>query len=297
MSPFRLSLTPGTTLAIIFLSFAPISGFSMSFKSCKLEAKTPLENTYCDILEKGDSHSLPGFFDFRRNSEQTQRLLLTTPARRAGVALPAQTLRKPTFSNSAKTEAPKASAPSYGNDRELRGTNSNSDSSRDSDIGNTENGGLSLSGCELNADKISCPQISYFLTINIPLRRLDMRALSDDNTLFFREKSDGESALQYLSSLYPYYVEKMLLIGLGDSTLSFTKFNAIYQESLKQEENFTQRFSSMYELLKKERQSMAIKRRYRNNFPENLSQCMQLSSKLIACDNIEQNWIYHSANP
>ena len=149
-----------------------------------------------------------------------------------------------------------------------------------------------LSACTLADDKISCPQGNYFLTINIPLRRLDPRVLSDQNMFVFRPKYENENELQYLSNIYPYYLEKMLLIGLGDSTISFTKFNAIYQDANKQGENFRQRFSQMYEMLKQERQSMATKKRYRENYPESMAQCMRVSNEIISCDNIDQNWVY-----
>jgi hypothetical protein len=50
----------------------------------------------------------------------------------------------------------------------------------------------------------------------------------------------------------------------------------------------------MYELLKKEKQTNAVKSRYNNLFPDSLEQCMELSQKIIVCDNIKQNWIYKS---
>ncbi len=286
MRHFRFSVV---FLPLVILILASNS-YGISYKDCVLEAKAPLEKSYCEILKKNPSITLPPFHSFRRNPENTQRLLLTSPARKSGVTLPEdngtsnsefKANTKPNFTNSGAS----ASTPTLSPKKTPSATKKNQTADENKTL-------HQLSSCSLTEDKISCPQGNYFLAINIPLRRLDGRVLSDQNMFVFRPKYENETQLQYLSNIYPYYLDKMLLIGLGDSTMSFTKFNAIYNDAEKQNENFRERFSQMYEMLKKERQSMATKKRYRENFPESMAQCMRVSDEIISCDNVEQNWVY-----
>lgn len=285
MRHFRFSMVLLPLIILILTS----NTYGISYKECIFEAKAPLELTYCEILKKNPSITLPPFHSFRRNPENTQRLLLTSPAKKAGVTLPED-------SSASKSDFKANAKPSFTNDGASNAGQTALSKRKPSSIQKSEPSQAEqkhhLSSCSLAEEKISCPEGNYFLAINIPLRRLDPRVLSDQNMFVFRSKYENETQLQYLSNIYPYYLEKMLLIGLGDSTLSFTKFNAIYTNAEKQNENFRQRFSQMYEMLKKERQSMATKKRYRENFPESMTQCMRVSDEIVSCDNIDQNWVY-----
>ncbi|MFL0805609.1 MAG: hypothetical protein K6L81_17985 [Agarilytica sp.] len=284
-----------TTLSISTTSIA------ISVKQCDVEAATALEETYCAVLKKGHGQSLPDFFSFRRNPNHMQRLILKSAASRAGVELPAKETRANSFAESlrpeitsdnkgGKTEVAQRSAKQSNSAEDKRqGLSPSADT-----LAPTKEKYLkeSLDNCSIAKEQIACGHQRYFLAINVPIKHLNKNALSADNRLLFRTKSQNETLLQYLSHLYPEYIQKMLHIGLGDSTVSFTKFHAIYESSLAQNENFVDRFEEMYELLKKERQTMATKQRYRENYPDNINNCMQLTSGLITCDNVEQNWVY-----
>lgn len=254
---------------------------ALTIKQCRLDAATELEQAYCEILAKGQS--LPDFYDFQRNPANTQWLLLRSAAKRAGVELPAvdkaataltTSATAPAFANQPRSAAPSTRAAQPRRPREATQSPE------------------ALDQCRVTQREIACNDRRYYLAINVPVKRLNPRVLTVDNRLQFAPPAADQTSIQYLSNLYPYYIEKMLLIGLGDSTVSFTKFAAIYEQSAAQEENFGQRFSEMYELLKQERRTMAVKTRYRDNYPQSIDNCMQLNSDLIACDNIEQNWIY-----
>ncbi len=283
---------------LVFATTFSISTTSVaiSVKQCDQEAATALEKTYCAVLKKGQP--LPEFFSFRRNPSHMQRLLLKSAAERAGVELPTKETKRNSFAeslrpeitqeNSAKNEARSSQTP-----KAHEGTQKDT-ARRDSELASPreEHSQRNLDHCSIASEQIACGRQRYFLAINVPIKHLSQKALSANNRLFFREKSQNETLLQYLSHLYPEYIQKMLYIGLGDSTVSFTKFHAIYESSLAQNENFVERFKEMYELLKKERQTMATKQRYRDNYPKNINSCMQLTGTLITCDNVEQNWVY-----
>ena len=60
--------------------------------SVQAERCTPLKNNYyedvyCQIKHKGQGHSLPNIYEFRKNNVLTQAFLLKRPAARAGIDL------------------------------------------------------------------------------------------------------------------------------------------------------------------------------------------------------------------
>ncbi len=272
-----------STVSIILFIAAHAHG--MGVKECLQAAKTPLENSYCAILKAGEGDNLPNFYDFRRNNESTQRLFLRGPAAKANIELPQTSANTNTNKKPVRPTLPSTPPPRV-NTQLPKKHNDYAPPVRERSSGDGD-----LSQCRIQKNRILCNAQQYFLAINVPLKRISATALSDQNRLIFRAKSAQESLIEYLSDMYPYYIEKMLQLGLGDSTLSFTKFHAIH-ENADNNQAFRERFYEMYELLKKERQTMAIKSRYTNNFPSNIENCMQINTQLIACDNVAQNWVY-----
>lgn len=234
---------------------------------CRDQATTDLERAYCEIAASGKGGTLPTFHDFRKNSEKMQRLLLKVPARRAGIELPAAAEPAPEIT---PTPAPTA-APT-----------------------NTVSAGMDR--CVLQKNQIQCGYDYYLLQTNLQNHELAADALTEANQLLLPDRDSTQYAsasdLAYLSACYPPYIEKMLVIGLGDSTMSFTRFAATYTEIVKMGGGFSQRFQEMYELLKKEKAHNAVQRRYKNNFPDSIEQCQFLSGNLIVCDDVVQNWVY-----
>lgn len=269
-------------------------------KECLSEAKHEIEKTYCQILEKSGPASLPNFHQFRQNPIKMQTLLLKGPARKAGISIPedittnAPSPIKPTPVITAPPEAditlsqPRKAKPENKPEPPMTFPGSGSTTS------------AALASCQLDKSSIDCAGDTrgeakrYELQSNLNLKQLDPMVLSDQNRLEFPDRQGNESIVQYLSRVYPTYIEKMLLLGLGDTTMSFTKFNAMFHETVKQGLSFTRRFRDMYELLKKERKTQAIKSRYNDLYPDSIENCMRLTTKLIACDNVKQNWIYAS---
>lgn len=255
---------------------------------CDFQPKTDLEQVYCELQDRGASQGLPNIFEFRKNPPQTQALLLKKPARRLGITMPSPGKAK---------ASPSPASPSQSNPTATEPVIADKSVSPNSLTGAakpTVNNGLT--DCRLNREHIVCGTESYVLQTNRQNRQLADHALDKQNRLLlparttpeYRDKSDQ----YYLSSIYPYYLEKMLEIGLGDATMSYTKFAATYDDITRRGESFTGRFAKMYELLKTERKSNAVKARYNNNFPESISQCMRASRALLVCDDVRQNWIY-----
>ncbi|SMF05344.1 hypothetical protein SAMN02745866_00419 [Alteromonadaceae bacterium Bs31] len=249
--------------------------------TCTSQAKTELENIFCQLKSDQYGSNLPSLYEFRKNPENMQRLLLKKPARKAGIELPAT--KKPAV-KPAQAKPPSTSATANPKERKNRNT-------PEAKATRTQ-----LKNCMLAKEEIICGAQRYVLQVNIPNNQLPKTALSAQNQLQlpprnapdFREEND----LYYLSQCYLLYIDKMLELGLGDSSSSFTRFAAIYEDILRQGGDFPERFKKMYKLLKQEKASNPVKRRYSEIEPENLSQCMPLGRDYLVCDNVEKNWIY-----
>ena len=74
--------------------------------------------------------------------------------------------------------------------------------------------------------------------------------------------------------------------------MSYTKFVSTYQLHVNNRTSPHERFATMFELLKKERQTQSVKRRYSEALPQHIDQCMTLNTSLIVCDDIQTNWVF-----
>lgn len=267
-----------------------IADFSQAASHCLSQARDAYEKLYCRIVEaEGSAHKLPGMDEFRRNNKQIQRLLLKRPAKRLGLKLPSQSPAVRTVPVRKKYRPPVKHAEKIPVQKPLGSIQKN--------VIHLLAAPVNLfDGCVLQAEKIQCNDRHYLLAGNVNNQHLNQRVFSQDNQLQlekFRGKGNDKKALhQYLSDSYRIYIEKMLVIGLGGATMPYSKFYYIYEEIKKKKENFSARFHTMYEFLKKDKASMAVKSRYTHQLPENLSQCMLLSSVLIVCDKGSINWVY-----
>src|SRR5690606_2447832 len=87
--------------------------------------------------------------------------------------------------------------------------------------------------CHYGLEKITCADSDWQLQKNKSNRQLQSEALSDSNSMAL-PKQNGQSDNQYLTQVYPVYIKKMLDIGLGGSTMAYTRFARVYEEGKKQ---------------------------------------------------------------
>ncbi len=249
-------------------------GNSHGQNSCEQQARTAYEQLYCQIKAGGDGAGLPSLPDFRRNSPKIQALLLRRPAARLGLEVPtvselvpeSRAVETPALQpENAKPIAPEATA---------RG--------RNSDMGS----------CDLDGELIRCDGQQFRLVTNLPNRLLKPQALSANNRLLLSPGPGNRELKDYLLQAYQTYIEKMLTIGLGASTMSFSKFYYTHESLQRQDADFPRRMEQMFEFLKKDKATMAIQPRYHNKLPDSLDQCGRLSQDLIVCDERDLNWVY-----
>lgn len=241
-------------------------------EACLSSAETELERLYCQVVEQGGGQGLPSQSDFRRNAPQVQALLLKRPAQRLGLTLPQPSTPTPAPNTSAITRqkaAPTAPEPPAS---------------------------PSLQGCRLAGEQIRCPNRSFQLALNQPNGNLGPGVLDADNRLglsaFNGDRSDEQAVRRYLSQAYDRYIPKMLEIGLGANTMSFTAFHNAFHTLEAGGVDFASRMEQTFQLLKQDKQTLAIQARYHQDLPRDLVQCEPVNPAVIVCDNVATNWVF-----
>lgn len=255
--------------------------------SCASQARTELERTFCKIKAANPGAALPSLQELRRNPERTQRLLLRRPAEQAGIKLPPETTARPATTAAAKTAPEKSAARTGVPAPAVQPT--------------TSAGGSPLGHCRLEGASISCGSDTFRLQGNLPNSRLAQGALDPARKIDFAEFSgdgaDQAQVMPYLAQTYQKYLESMLDIGLGASTMSFTKFHHTFMEAQNKGTDFGKRLSAMFDFLKQDKTNMGVQTHYNDEMPQSLAQCMGLGDHLLVCDNVQQNWVYKKTGP
>ncbi|OZG72246.1 hypothetical protein BTA51_16015 [Hahella sp. CCB-MM4] len=274
-------------LATISLILMAQTGIAATDK-CTPLARTPMERLYCEVTNKGEGKSLPPFDDFRRNTPQIQALLLKRPAEKLGLKIPADTQATTTATatdshSASRTQAAKPQA------------------SRKADVDTSqakrtqrEPGTPESDSCQLHKQSITCSGRQFQLVENLPNKSISPTALQATNRLQLPDWNTQEQPSEhlYLTSAYQVYIDKMMEIGLGAATMSFTRFHHNFQEAKEQNRDFQQRFADMYEYLKEDKRTMSTPKRLVSNGPEGIEYCDYLKKNLIVCDNGFHNWLY-----
>ena len=155
-----------------------------------------------------------------------------------------------------------------------------------------------LSDCQLEGQRIACPRQRYDLVSNQPNSQLAEGALAEDNRLGLRpfegNRDDSEAVRRYLSEAYDRYIPKMVDIGLGANTMSFTAFHNAFHTIEDGGVDFARRMEQTFTLLKQDKKKLAVKARYHNELPQDLSLCTVINREIVVCDNVGTNWVYVS---
>ncbi|ARU56676.1 hypothetical protein OLMES_2626 [Oleiphilus messinensis] len=263
------------------------------YADCRDFAQTAYEELYCEIKAKGKGATLPALEDFRRNTPQFQALLLKRPAAQLKLTVPPYTSIKPSLESNSLGPQSTVETPTSGATlappRSPQSFDKNEEGS-----GSVKESRPHLSACKLQRSEISCRSgKQYQLQKNKPLSQLSSSALASSNQLRLPPINGSSSEQkQKLANAYEQYIEAMLQIGLGATTMSYTRFVYTYREIKQKNADFQQRFHKMYELLKQDRRSMAVDTRLPAPYPGQLDACTRLNVKTIICDTSDKNWVY-----
>ncbi|MEE8059510.1 MAG: hypothetical protein V3T17_16995 [Pseudomonadales bacterium] len=186
----------------------------------------------CEVQARGKGKNLPAFYDFRRNDEKVQALLLKRFASRIGIAL------KMPKTSSRKVNVIK-SVPSF------------NVISHDS-----------VSNCERKKRLIRCGKKNYRLAGNRSNKQLKPEVLTANNRMglpsYRGSLSDAQAVDEYLRESYQHYLFKMLEIGLGGVTLSYGKFAYLFNDLNSKGVGFSERFETIFTYLKLDKQKIAV---------------------------------------
>jgi hypothetical protein len=258
---------------------------------------TPLEEVYCQLRGKGEK--LPSLEDFRRNQPRIQALLLKAPARKHGIRVPSPGKRtsaqKSTVTQKIRAKTSHTESLSHTPRQQVPATRLTNPKPQSPEMNSSV-----LSSCTLQGRQILCPQQHFQLATNLPNQQLPAHALSEKNTLgltnYQGNSQDKRALKKHLSLSYQRYIERMLSVGLGASTMSYSKFYYTYEELQRLQVDFAERFETMFGYLKKDKASMAIKDSYVDALPASIRACVKLQSSILVCDNGIHNWIYLEVN-
>lgn len=267
------------TLAWGTLIMATLVVLSVPATACPLQPQTAYEQVYCQVVAKGGGNRLPSFDDFRRNSPQVQALLLKRHAARYGIDMPASSPESPR----ARPQQVPVSDPSPAPAAESEPVPSQSPA-------------FAFQDCRLEGELIACPRQRYRLAVNLPNSTLADGVLDDANRLgleAYQGDANNETELRrYLSQAYDRYIRKMLDIGLGGATMSFTQFYHGYQRHQASGVDYPQRLEATFQLLKRDKQTRAVPARLTDELPSSLAQCEGSGADIIVCDDVGTNWVF-----
>lgn len=213
---------------ILLMVLVPLCGQA---SECFNFAETYYQQVYCEIRASGKGSGLPSFADFRRNEEQMQALLLKPFSRRAGIEL-----KMPTRSRAAVHVV---RSPQQAREQQAPAVD-----------------------CRADGIRLTCADSRWQLVVNQPNDALPDGALAEDQRMALRpfqgDQSQGDVVNRYLLESYHHYLEKMMAIGLGGSTLSFGKFAYLFDDLAGKGVDFPERFEVMYKYLKSDKRRLNV---------------------------------------
>ncbi|AFU98234.1 hypothetical protein [Simiduia agarivorans] len=274
--------SPLLTLAITTstLAFAAPAHSQKAGSFCFAMASTYYEQLYCEISARGEGASLPAFYQFKNNNEQTQALLLKRPAARIGVevkppirrATPTVASIAPARATPLKNSAATAPAPTV-----------QATQSRQPD-------------CALTGTDIHCDGVRFSLLTNRQNRHLAKGALDADNQMalapFNGDMQNENQVRDYLYGAYSQYLDAMHRIGLGGVTTSFGKFSYLFYDYHERGIGFEQRFETLYHYLKKDKASLPVSDAPADTQNLNLASCAPLQSRFMVCEHGNRNLVF-----
>ena len=155
-----------------------------------------------------------------------------------------------------------------------------------------------LNGCTFQQLVIQCARARYQFVGNKNNQQLPDNALADDHKLglpvYRGATDDGVAVDEYLKNAYSRYLTAMMEIGLGASTMSYGKFANLYKYITDQHLDFVARFETMYQFLKKDKQTICVSTKLNIADGFVLENCNVLEN-IVACDYQKTNYLFVKA--
>lgn len=266
---------------------------------CKPLLGSEYEKIYCELQRRGKGHTLPKLYEFRRNPPLTQAFLLKKPAERAGIKLviPSrdnrETLRrqKELLLGSKKIEQVAAVAVEK---QEKKQVSKKIPRIQEQAAIILKINQSVLNSCKNKALNVYCADGDYDFLGNIANSQLAADALQNSNMLNLPvfDENNARGLDDYLALSYSAYIRGMITIGLGASTMTYSKFAHLYGIMRQQGQNFPERFELMFTFLKRDKTTIAVSTQ--REIPDDfvLDYCHFLDGKLLACEHKKTNYLF-----
>lgn len=277
-------------LKVVFVALVTVNSYAQSF--CFLSATTDYEQVYCELQARGEAEGLPPFHQFKRNDESIQAVILKRPAERARIPLAPP---KKLSSSASNNHIEKVRDEQFKiNDSHIK---QHQDSRYQEGQGYRQSDlNIDLTDCTLNELLIDCKEKHFSLIGNRLNHRLSVTALSDDNLMslprYTGAMNESAAVNHYLAETYRQYLEKMHEIGLAGVTMTYNKFAFLFYDLHEKGLDFSRRFETMYEFLKKDKASMGVSEKVTADMALKLEDCTVLSAQLLLCSRSGRNYLY-----
>jgi len=268
-----------------------ITPSALADQFCFASAQTVYEQIYCELQVKAQTKGLPGFDQFKKNSEQVQASLLKRPAGRNGIKLPLpkKPIAKVPVELVMQTPTQGIPQPAAKSAIVIQSTRTEPNS-QPARIVNQVN--VNSKKCNFVKQQIHCGTDIYQLQGNKNNRRLAAHVLDDAHKMNLPAYEQGQGMSEYLSKAYEQYIEKMCAIGLGGVTMTYGKFSFLYQDIQAKGLDFVQRFELMYKFLKKDKANMGISEAIQAPAALGMYDCQVLNQTRFVCAYQGRNYIY-----
>lgn len=266
---------------------ASLPSLSQAGQFCFLLADNYYEQLYCEVKAKGKGGAMPPFYEFKKNTPLTQALLLKRPASKIGieVSMPKK------FTRSEKTIDVNQWFPA--STQQVLAVQTTDQTVRHSKFVRNNH---PLAACEVRSAIIACETEKFQLTGNKSNQYLVAGVLGDGNKLAIEsykpQQHHGDQLYVYLINAYRQYIEKMLQIGLGASTLTYPKFVYLFNDMKINGVDFSHRFETMFGFLKQDKLNIAVSESAPKVEEILLPDCMSINFEVIACPSGSKNYLF-----
>ncbi len=232
-------------------------------KWCFAHAESYYQQVFCQVKAGGKGRDLPPFYEFKKNNETTQALLLKRYARQMGI-----NLKMPESQNVSVVESRRARDKKRAPHR---------------------------THCYRDKNHIRCKDATFRLVVNQANSELAVGALEAGNrmglSVYSGSTAESSAIEEYLSANYQRYLNKMIAIGLGGATLSYGKFAYLFEDLRSKGLSFSGRFETMYSYLKKDKRTLSAPSL--SSAPDELTieDCDKLDN-LLVCRVGRINWLF-----
>ncbi len=278
-------------LSALLLLLIPQQLLAVSNQQCFSQADSFYEQIYCEIRLEQPNVNLPSLWDFKKNNEQMQALLLKRHARRQGIDMPMPKSSK--SASTLKSRSQKKRLPA------IKATVKTTAATKDARAGNQNTQATSalayFADCKLIASQLECGKGIYKLRGNQSNKTISASVFAADYKLdlpqFTGDYSSASAVQNYLIKAYERYLQKMTAIGLSGVTMSYNKFAYFFDDLHSKGVSFTGRFSTMFDYLKMDKKNNAVSTRI--SVPDNfsLADCYPFG-QTIACDSAGSNYLF-----